>query len=54
MSTYSKSAKKFCVVREVDSGKESKQYLEVWADGSLVKNFDLGALDVHGKVYADC
>jgi len=37
----------------VESGKEIKQYLEVWADCSLVKNYDLSALDVHGKIYAD-
>ncbi|KAF0709143.1 acylamino-acid-releasing enzyme-like isoform X3, partial [Aphis craccivora] len=49
----SKSNKYFCVVREVESGKEIKQYLEVWADCSLVKNYDLSALDVHGKIYAD-
>lgn len=53
ISAYSKSGKLFCVVREVESIKESKQYLEVWDDCSLVKNYDLGALDVHGKIYAD-
>lgn len=53
MSAYSRSNKYFCVVREVDCGKESKQYLEVWADCSLIKNYDLSALDVHGKIYAD-
>ncbi|CAI6373921.1 unnamed protein product [Macrosiphum euphorbiae] len=53
MSAYSKSCKYFCVVREVESGNEIKQYLEVWADCSLVKNYDLNALDVHGKIYAD-
>ncbi|XP_060833609.1 acylamino-acid-releasing enzyme-like isoform X2 [Rhopalosiphum padi] len=53
ISAYSKSNKYFCVVREVESGKEIKQYLEVWADCSLVKNYDLSALDVHGKIYAD-
>lgn len=53
LSAYSKSNKYFCVVREVGLDKESKQCLEVWADGSLVKNYDLTALDVHGKVYAD-
>jgi len=41
------------VVREVESRKEIKQYLEVWSDCSLVKNYDLSALDVHGKIYAD-
>ncbi|KAF0707280.1 acylamino-acid-releasing enzyme-like isoform X3, partial [Aphis craccivora] len=53
ISAHSKSNKYFCVVREVESGKEIKQYLEVWADCSLVKNYDLSALDVHGKIYAD-
>lgn len=52
-SAYSKSGKYFCVVRDIVSGKESKQYLEVWADYLLVKNYDLSALDVHGKIYAD-
>jgi len=41
------------VVREVESEKQIKQYLEVWADSSLVKNYDLSALDIHGKMYAD-
>ncbi|KAL4112560.1 hypothetical protein QTP88_016318 [Uroleucon formosanum] len=53
ISAYSKSTKYFCVVREIESEKEIKQYLEVWADCSLVKNYDLSALDVHGKIYAD-
>lgn len=53
LSAYSGSSKHFCVVREIDSGKESKQYLEVWTDSALVKNYDLSALDVHGKIYAD-
>lgn len=53
ISAYSKSSKYFCVIREVDSTKETKQYLEVWSDCSLVKNYDLAALDVHGKIYAD-
>jgi len=37
----------------VDSVKEPKQFLEIWSDCSLVKNYDLAALDAHGKVYAD-
>jgi acylaminoacyl-peptidase len=53
ISSYSKSLKYFCVVREVNSVNEKKQYLEVWADGALVNNFDLSALDVHGKIYDD-
>eukprot|EP00102_Acyrthosiphon_pisum_P011826 XP_008180714.1 PREDICTED: acylamino-acid-releasing enzyme-like [Acyrthosiphon pisum] len=53
ISAHSKSTKYFCVVRETKSGKDIKQYLEVWADCSLVKNYDLSALDVHGKIYAD-
>jgi len=53
ISAHSKSSKYFCVVREIESGKDIKQYLEVWADCSLVKNYDLSALDVHGKIYAD-
>ncbi|XP_003247213.1 acylamino-acid-releasing enzyme isoform X2 [Acyrthosiphon pisum] len=53
ISAHSKSTKYFCVVREIESGKDIKQYLEVWADCSLVKNYDLSALDVHGKIYAD-
>ncbi|XP_022176208.1 acylamino-acid-releasing enzyme-like isoform X1 [Myzus persicae] len=53
ISAHSKSSKYFCVVREVKSGNEIKQFLEVWADFSLVKNYDLSALDVHGKIYAD-
>lgn len=53
MSAYSKSNKYYCVIKEVGSGKESKHFLEVWAECSLIKNYDLSALDVHGKVYAD-
>ncbi|XP_025201669.1 acylamino-acid-releasing enzyme-like [Melanaphis sacchari] len=54
ISAHSKSNKYFCVVREVESEKGIKQqYLEVWSDCSLVKNYDLSALDVHGKIYAD-
>ncbi|VVC32928.1 Peptidase S9, prolyl oligopeptidase, catalytic domain,Alpha/Beta hydrolase fold [Cinara cedri] len=53
ISAYSKSNKYFCVVREVESAKDSKQYLEVWADCCLIKTYDLSALDVHGKIYAD-
>ncbi|XP_029343702.1 acylamino-acid-releasing enzyme-like isoform X1 [Acyrthosiphon pisum] len=53
ISAHSKSTKYFCVVREIESGKDIKQYLEVWADCSLAKNYDLSALDVHGKIYAD-
>ncbi|XP_050434308.1 acylamino-acid-releasing enzyme-like isoform X1 [Adelges cooleyi] len=53
LSAYSKSNKYFCVIREIDSGKENKQYLEVWSNFSLIKNYDLTALDIHGKVYAD-
>jgi acylaminoacyl-peptidase len=53
ISAHSKSTKYFCVVREIETGKEIKQYLEVWANCSLVKNYDLSALDVHGKIYAD-
>lgn len=53
ISSYSKSSKFFCVIRDIDTVKESKQYLEVWNDCSLIKNYDLTALDIHGKVYAD-
>lgn len=53
MSAYSKSSKYYCIIKEVGSGKDSKQFLEVWAECSLIKNYDLSALDVHGKVYAD-
>lgn len=53
MSTHSKSNKYFCVIRELESGNKIKHYLEVWADCSLIKNYDLSALDVHGKIYAD-
>lgn len=53
MSAYSKSGKYFCVIRKISSGKDIKQYLEVWTDYSLVKNYDLNALDIHGNIYAD-
>ncbi|XP_060834032.1 acylamino-acid-releasing enzyme-like isoform X2 [Rhopalosiphum padi] len=53
ISAHSKSNKYFCVVRQVESGNKIKQYLEVWSDCSLVKNYDLSTLDVHGKIYAD-
>jgi len=53
ISAYSKSTKYFCVVREIESGKEIKHYLAVWVNCSLVKKYDLSALDVRGKIYAD-
>ncbi|XP_050543366.1 acylamino-acid-releasing enzyme-like isoform X1 [Daktulosphaira vitifoliae] len=53
LSAYSKSNKYYCVIREIDSGKDTKQYLEIWSNFFLIKNYDLNTLDVHGKVYAD-
>lgn len=37
------------VVREL----ESKQYLEIWQSNKLIRNVDLGALELHGNVYTD-
>ncbi|KAI4497982.1 hypothetical protein M0802_006806 [Mischocyttarus mexicanus] len=32
---------------------KTKQYIEIWNKQSIIKNYDLAALDVHGDVYVD-
>ncbi|KAK7862069.1 hypothetical protein R5R35_011489 [Gryllus longicercus] len=44
------------VLRELPDNSNStkkQQFLEVWEKTHLLKNYDLGALDVHGDVYSD-
>ncbi|XP_067011010.1 acylamino-acid-releasing enzyme [Anabrus simplex] len=54
LSCISKSEELRGVVREiVIDTNTKKQYIEVWKQSQLSKNFDLSALEVHGDVYAD-
>lgn len=54
LSSISSSEELRAVLREVPQDEtKKKQYLEIWRQRHLWKNYDLQALEVHGDVYAD-
>lgn len=57
LSRISSSEKFNCVVRETVkdalASSKKKQFLEIWQNDLLFKNFDVEELNVHGSIYFD-
>lgn len=53
MSAMTEDDEHRAVLRQVTIDNSTKQYIEIWDNEHMVKNYDLSALDVHGDVYTD-
>lgn len=42
-----------CIIKEIKQESKPKQYLEIWSQKGLLKNFDVNAFDIHGNIYTD-
>ncbi|XP_076680361.1 acylamino-acid-releasing enzyme isoform X2 [Andrena cerasifolii] len=53
LSASTEDEERRAVLRQATIENTKKQFIEIWDKQSLVKNYDLAALDVHGDVYTD-
>ncbi|XP_011870317.1 PREDICTED: acylamino-acid-releasing enzyme-like isoform X2 [Vollenhovia emeryi] len=53
LSAISKDELRKAVLRQATIDNTTKQFIEIWDQQHLMKNYDLSALDVHGDVYTD-
>ncbi|XP_066583990.1 acylamino-acid-releasing enzyme-like [Prorops nasuta] len=53
LSAVTEDLQRKAVLRTVVIENVSKQFIEIWDQYSIIKNYDLSALDIHGDVYAD-
>ncbi|EZA54140.1 acylamino-acid-releasing enzyme isoform X2 [Ooceraea biroi] len=53
MSSLTHDKRRQAVLRQVKEDTSTKQFIEIWEQSRIVKNYDLAALNVHGDVYTD-
>lgn len=53
MSTVTHDEKFKAVLRQVTIDNSKKEFIEIWDNQHMVKNYNLSALDIHGNVYTD-
>lgn len=53
MSAVTEDKQYRAVLRQATIENSTKQFIEIWNEQRLLKNYDLSALDVHGDVYTD-